>query len=85
MELVYYGHLGNNHKWPDYQGILIFQISLYDKAPYRTITKYVDYTGVNAQISLYNYGSSILPEECINNHALVNMVEDKAYFIKQLY
>ena len=30
----------------DYQGVLIFQVSLYDKAPFGTITKCVDYTGV---------------------------------------
>ena len=45
---VYYGHLGTNHKCPDYQGVLIFQVSLYDKAaPFGTITKCVDYAGVH--------------------------------------
>ena len=29
-----------------YQGVLIFQVSLYDKAPFGTITKCVDYAGV---------------------------------------
>ena len=44
---VYYGHLGTTQKCPDYQGVLIFQVSLYDKAaPFGTITKYVDYAGV---------------------------------------
>ena len=44
---VYYGHLGTNHKGPDYQGVLIFQVNLYDKAaPFETITKCVDYAGV---------------------------------------
>ena len=28
------------------QGVLIFQVSLPDKAPFRTITKCVDYAGV---------------------------------------
>ena len=46
VELVYYGHLGTNHKCPDYQGVLIFQVSLCDKAPLGAITKYVDYAGV---------------------------------------
>ena len=47
MEPVYYGHLGTNQKCPDYQGVLIFQVSLYDKAtPFGTITKCVDYVGV---------------------------------------
>ena len=44
---VYYGHLGTNHKCPDHQGVLIFQVSLYDKAAsFGTITKCVDYAGV---------------------------------------
>ena len=47
VEPVYYGHLGTNHKCPDYQGVLIVQVSLYDKAaPFGTITKCVDYAGV---------------------------------------
>ena len=46
MEPVYYGHLGSNQKCPDYQGVLIVQVSLYDKAPFRTITKCLDYAGV---------------------------------------
>ena len=31
-------------KCPGYQGVLIFQVSLYDKTPFGT--KYVDYAGV---------------------------------------
>ena len=46
MELVYYGHLGTNKAFPDYQGVLILQVSLYDKAPFGIITKCVDYAGV---------------------------------------
>ena len=38
VEPVYYGHLGTNDKSPDYQGILIFHVSLYDIAPFGTIT-----------------------------------------------
>ena len=30
VEPVYYGHLGTNQRCPDYQGLLIFQVSLYD-------------------------------------------------------
>ena len=45
MEPVYYGHLGTNKKCPDYQGVLIFQVNLYAKAPFGTITKCVDYAG----------------------------------------
>ena len=41
VEPVCYGHLGN-HKCPDYQGVLIFQVSLYDKAPFGTITKIME-------------------------------------------
>ena len=46
MEPLYYGHLGTNPKCPDYQGVWIFRVSLYDKAPFVTITKCVDYAGV---------------------------------------
>ena len=46
VEPVYYGHLGTNKKCPDYQGVLIFQVNLYDKAPLGTVTRYVDYAGV---------------------------------------
>ena len=47
VEPVYYGHLGTNKKCPDYQGVLIFKVILYDKAaPFGTITKCVDYAGV---------------------------------------
>ena len=46
MKPVYYGHLGTTHKHPVYQGVLIFQVSLYDKAPFGAITKCVDYAGV---------------------------------------
>ena len=45
VELVYYGHLGTK-KCPDYQGVLIFQIALYDRTPFGTITKCVDYAGI---------------------------------------
>ena len=31
VEPVYYGHLGTTKKCPDYQGVLIFQVSLYEK------------------------------------------------------
>ena len=27
VEPVYYVHLGTNHKYPDYQGVLIIQVS----------------------------------------------------------
>ena len=37
--------LGTNKKCPDYESVLIFQVSLYDKAPFGTITKCVDYAG----------------------------------------
>ena len=39
MEPVFYVHLGTNKKCSDNQDVLIFQISLYDKAPFGTITK----------------------------------------------
>ena len=34
------------HRCPDYQAVLIFQVSLYDKAPFETMTKCVDYAGI---------------------------------------
>ena len=37
------GHLGTNKKCPDYQGVLIFQVSLDDKAECGTIIRCVDY------------------------------------------
>ena len=30
VEPVYYGHLGTDQRCPDYQGVLIFQVSLYE-------------------------------------------------------
>ena len=47
VEPVYYGHLGTNQRCPDYQGVLIFQVSLYDKALFGTIARCPDYAGVH--------------------------------------
>ena len=41
-----YGHLGINHKSPDYQDILISQVSLDAKASFGTISKCMDYMQV---------------------------------------
>ena len=38
MEPVYYGHLGTNKKFSDYQGVLIIKVTLYDKASFGTTT-----------------------------------------------
>ena len=46
VEPLYYGHLGTTKKCPDYQGVLFFQVSLYEKALFGTTTKCVDYAGV---------------------------------------
>ena len=46
VEPVYSGHLGTKQKRPDYIGVLIFQVSLYNKESFGTITKCVDYAGV---------------------------------------
>ena len=43
---MYFGHLGTNKRCSDCQGVLIFQVSLYDKASFGTTTKGVDYAGV---------------------------------------
>ena len=34
VEPLYDGHLGTIDKCPDYQGVLIIQVSLYTKAPF---------------------------------------------------
>ena len=39
------GHLGTSQKCPDYQGVLIFQVSLHTKE-IETITNRPDYAGV---------------------------------------
>ena len=48
-EPVYYGidYRLTNQRCPDYQGVLIFQVSLYDKAPFGTIARCPDYAGVH--------------------------------------
>ena len=46
VEPVYYGHLGTDKKCPDYQGVLIFQVILYDKVQFGTSAKCLDYAGV---------------------------------------
>ena len=46
VEPVYYGHLGTDKKCPDYQGVLIFQVILYDKVQFGTSPKCLDYAGV---------------------------------------
>ena len=47
VEPVYYGHLGTSKKCPDYQGLLIFQVILYEKVSFGTSTKCLDYAGVH--------------------------------------
>ena len=46
VEPVYYGHFGTDKECPGYQGVLIFQVILYDKVPFGTSTKCLDYAGV---------------------------------------
>ena len=49
VEPVYYGHLGTRQKCPaaDYQGVLIFQVSLHDDVSIGTTARCVDYAGVH--------------------------------------
>ena len=47
VEPVYYGHLGTGKKCPDYQGVLIFQVVLYEKVLFGTSSKCLDYAGVH--------------------------------------
>ena len=44
---VYYGRLGTSQKCPDYQGVLIFQISLHNNVSFGTTARCVDYAGVH--------------------------------------
>ena len=44
---VYYRQVGTSHKCPDYQGVLIFQVSLHDNVSFGTTAKCVDYAGVH--------------------------------------
>ena len=47
MKPVYYGHLGTSQKCPDYQGVLIFQVSLHDNVSFGTTARRVNYAGVH--------------------------------------
>ena len=47
VEPVYYGHLGTSQKCPDYQGVLIFQVSLHNNVSFGTTARCVDYAGVH--------------------------------------
>ena len=46
VEPVHSVYLGTNQQCPDYQGVLIFQVSLYTKLSFGTTIKCVDYAGV---------------------------------------
>ena len=41
-----YRDLGTNHNCPYYQGVLLFQVNVYNKAPFGAIIKFMDYAGV---------------------------------------
>ena len=47
VEPVYYGHLGTSQKCPDYQGVLIFQVSLHDNVSLGNTARCVDYADVH--------------------------------------
>ena len=47
VEPVYYGHLRTSQECPDYQGVLIFQVSLHDNVSFGTTARCVDYAGVH--------------------------------------
>ena len=44
--VYYYRDLGTNHNCPYYQGVLLFQVNVYNKAPFGAIIKFMDYAGV---------------------------------------
>ena len=54
VEPVYYGHFETSQKCPDYQGVLIFQVSLHDNVSFGTTAKCVDYAGVHIFCVLIN-------------------------------
>ena len=43
----YYGHVGTSQKCPDYQSVLIFQVSLHDNVSFGTTARCVDYAGIH--------------------------------------
>ena len=51
---MYYRRLGTSQKCPDYQGVLIFQVSLHDKVSFGTTARCVDYAGVHISSFLIN-------------------------------
>ena len=51
---VLYINLGTDQKYPDYQGVLVFQISLHAKGYFGTITKCPDYADVLINRFHYN-------------------------------
>ena len=51
---MYYGHLGTNQKCPDYQGVLIFQVSLYTKATFGTISVWIMQESLFSSAQLIN-------------------------------
>ena len=46
VKSMYYRHLLINHKYLDYHNVWILKVGFYDKAPFRTINKSLDYAGV---------------------------------------
>ena len=42
-----WNHLGTSQKCPDYQGVLIFQVSLHNNVSFGTTARCVDYAGVH--------------------------------------
>ena len=77
MEPVYYKHLGTNHKCPDCQGmyvyVMIFQVNLYVKALFGTITKY-------AGVLIFKYPLTGFAVCCIKEYRFVvlTLVQDKS-------
>ena len=47
VESVYYGCLETSQNCPDYQGVLIFQVSLHNDVSFGTTARCVDYAGVH--------------------------------------
>ena len=77
VESVYCGHLGTDKKCPYHQGVLIFQVILYDKEQFGTSTKCVLGLG-DIEIMQCDYCSKRHYDYCyiaLEHFAVVNRAE----------
>ena len=75
MGPVYYGHLGTNGRYSGYQGDLIFQVGVYDKAEFGAITIIISVWIMQLSIlKLTGYTTDILYSTLITytNHIILH-------------